>query len=262
MAMQLPTSVDVRAFLRRVLRPRSKLGKTTLWFGYLAIVLEILNAILRPAPGSILSGWASFISSLFVLFALLMSLRWARRKLLWRLRNRLIVTYVFIGVIPLILLVAGALVAAYLFAGQFATYAAMSDLQSELQHLEATNRSLATQFRSLARDGKLNQQLAGEIASASDENFRHRSVSIWEGDKGFVLAEPAQATMPPIKASPALPGDFAGFVLENNRLHLRVGQASGRWPASSDGDFQSAHHGGAAAARNLGAGSHNPVSAG
>src|SRR5271163_4242172 len=104
MAMQLPTSVDVRAFLRRVLRPRSKLGKTTLWFGYLAIALEILNAIIRPAPGGILSGWASFISLLFVLFALLMGLRWVRRKLLWRLRNRLIVTYVFIGVIPLILL--------------------------------------------------------------------------------------------------------------------------------------------------------------
>jgi sigma-B regulation protein RsbU (phosphoserine phosphatase) len=221
MAMQLPTSSDVRAFLRRVLRPRSKLGKTTLWFAYLAILLKMLEAIFRPAPGSILSGWASFTSLLVILFALLMSLRWARRKLLWRLRNRLIVTYVFIGVIPLILLVAGALVAAYLFAGQFATYAAMSDLQSELQHLEATNRSLATQFRSLARDGKLNQQLAGEIASASDENFRHRSVSVWEGEKAFVLAEPAQATMSPIKASPPLSGDFAGFVLENSRLHLR-----------------------------------------
>ncbi len=220
--MQLPTSVDVRAFLRRVLRPRSRLGKTTLWFGYLAIALEILNAIIRPAPGGILSGWATFISFLFVLFALLMGLRWVRRKLLWRLRNRLIVTYVFIGVIPLILLVAMALVAAYLFAGQFATYAAMSDLQSELEHMEATNRSLATQFRNLARDGKLNQQLAGEIASASDENFRHRSVSIWEGGKGFVLADSAQATMAPIKASPSLAGDFAGFVLEDNRLHLRV----------------------------------------
>ena len=220
--MQLPTSVAARAFLRRGLRPRTKLGKTTLWFGYLAIVLEILNAIIRPTPGSILSGWASFISLVFVFFALLMSLRWVRRKLLWRLRNRLIVTYVFIGVIPLILLVGMALVAAYLFAGQFATYAAMSDLQSELEHLEATNRSLATQFRSLARDSKLNQELAGEIASASDENFRHRSVSVWEGEKGFVLAEPAQATMAPIKASPALAGDFAGFVLESNRLHLRT----------------------------------------
>ena len=66
---------------------------------------------------------------------------------MWRLRNRLIVTYVFIGVIPVMLLVAMGLLAGYLFAGQFATYVAMSDLQSELQHLAATNRSLATQFR-------------------------------------------------------------------------------------------------------------------
>ena len=225
--MQLPTSVDMRALLRRVLRPRSKLGKTTLWFGYLAIVLEILEAIIRPGPGSILSGWASFVSFLFVGFAVLLGLRWVRQKLMWRLRNRLIVTYVFIGVIPLVLLVAGALLAAYLFAGQFATYAAMSDLQSELEHLDATNRSLATQFRSLARDGKLNQQLAAEIASASDENFRHRSVSIWESEKGFVLAEPAHATMAPIKASPLLPGGFCRLRSGEQPAASAHGQARG-----------------------------------
>ena len=80
-----------------------------------------------------------------------MGLRWVRRRMMWRLRNRLIVTYVFIGVIPVLLLVGMGLLASYLFAGQFATYVAMSDLQSELQHLEATNRSMAWQFRSLAR---------------------------------------------------------------------------------------------------------------
>ena len=49
-------------------------------------------------------------------------MRWARAKMLWRLRNRLIVTYVFIGVIPVVLLVALAVGSFYLFAGQFATY--------------------------------------------------------------------------------------------------------------------------------------------
>ena len=97
-----------------------------------------------------LGGWASFTSVLFVFFGLLLMFRWARRRLMWRLRNRLIVTYVFIGVIPIVLLVAIGLLASYLFAGQFATYVAMSDLQSELQHLEATNRSMAWQFSSLA----------------------------------------------------------------------------------------------------------------
>jgi sigma-B regulation protein RsbU (phosphoserine phosphatase) len=222
MPIQLPTSSDVKTFTRRVLHPKSKLGKTTLWFGYLAVALELLRAIVRPASGSMLSGWAGFISFVFIVFACLLGIRWLRQVLMWRLRNRLIVTYVFIGVIPVLLLVTMALLGGFLFAGQFATYVVMSDLQSELQHLEATNRSLATQFRTLARDGKLNEQLAGEIASASDEHFRHRSVSVWDNEKGFVLGEPGRVPAQPITTSPALKGDFAGFVLENNRLQMRA----------------------------------------
>ena len=43
------------------------------------------------------SGWR-------LLYAVV-AFRWLRSQLLWRLRNRLIVTYVFIGVIPVFLLV-------------------------------------------------------------------------------------------------------------------------------------------------------------
>src|SRR5271167_2795306 len=65
--------------------------------------------------------------------------RWGYRPLLWRLRNRLIVTYLFIGVMPILLLLLMGGIAGYLFAGQFATYVAFSDLHSELQHLQAAN---------------------------------------------------------------------------------------------------------------------------
>ncbi len=222
MPIHLPTATDLRDWLRRILHPKSKLGKTTLWFGYLALALEILRAIFRPAPGSMLSGWATFISFIFISCALLMGLRWVRQRLMWRLRNRLIVTYMFIGVIPVILLVAMALVAGLLFAGQFATYVATSDLQSELKHLEATNRSLAMQFHTLAEAGKLNEQMAGEITNASAESFHHRSVSVWSGDKGFVLPPPGEAAAPLISPSPAFKGDFAGFVLDDNHLQLRT----------------------------------------
>ena len=222
MAIQVPTTDDLRAYLRRTLHPKSKLGKTTLWFGYLAAALQILRLIFRPGAGTMLSGWASFITFVFIVCGLLLGFRRLRRQLMWRLRNRLIVTYVFIGVIPILLLVAMALLGGMIFAGQFATYVAMSDLQSELQHLEATNRSLATQFRTLAKDGKLNEQLAGEIASASDEHFRHRSVSVWDNDRSFVLGETGRLPAQPIKTSPALKGDFAGFVLDSNRLQMRA----------------------------------------
>jgi phosphoserine phosphatase RsbU/P len=221
--MKLPDKSDLQAFARRTLRPKSKLGKVTLWFGVLAGILELLRLIVRPEPGSMLSGWASFISFLFLVFAFLLGFRWVRQKLMWRLRNRLIVTYVFIGVIPVILLIAMGLIAGYLFGGQFATYVAMSDLQSQLHHLEATNRSMAAQFGVLAKSGRLTPELAHEIASASDENFRHRSVSVWEGDKGFVLSESERVTqMGPVRPSAAFKGDFAGFVMDNQHLQLRA----------------------------------------
>jgi sigma-B regulation protein RsbU (phosphoserine phosphatase) len=223
MAPKLPGSLEIKAWLRRVLRPKTKLGKTTLWFGGLALVLELLRLITRSPSGTMLSGWAGFISYVFVVFALLMGSRWVRRRLMWRLRNRLIVTYVFIGVIPIILLVAMALLAGYLFAGQFATYVASADLQSELQHLESANTSLAAQLHSMVKTGGLTEQLATEIARASAESFRHRTVTVWEDDHGFVVPADRQGTeAQPIKVPAEIKGDFGGIVLDGKRLHLRV----------------------------------------
>jgi len=219
MALQLPTATDVKLLLSRALRPKTKLGKTTLWFGGLALLLKLLVWITRSSSG-LLTGWASVIVFVFAFCACLVFLRWARYQLMWRLRNRLIVTYVFIGVIPIVLLVAMAALAGYLFAGQFATYVAMSEVQSELQHLESANKALAFQLRNLSRSDKLTEPLAGEIASASAENFRQRTVTVWEGDRSFVLPAEQRDTRP-VKPE-AIRGDFAGTVIDGDRLRLRA----------------------------------------
>jgi phosphoserine phosphatase RsbU/P len=221
MPPKLPDSIELKAWLRRVLRPKTKLGKTTLWFGGLALILELLRLIFRSV--TLLSGWANFVLYIFIVCALLMGLRWLRLRLMWRLRNRLIVTYTFIGVIPIILLVAMGLIAGYLFAGQFATYVASAELQSELQHLESANASLAVQLRNLVRTGGLTEQLASEIAGASAENFRRRTVTVWEGDRGFVVPPERQGVEArPIKVPPEIKGNFSGIVLDGKRLHLRA----------------------------------------
>ncbi len=220
--MTLPDSDQIKAQLRTFLRPQSKLGKTTLWFGVLAGLAEILQLAVRPAPGTLLSGWAQFLSFLFVFFLLLLGFRYLRQKVMWRLRNRLIVTYVFIGVIPVLLLVAMGLLAGYLFAGQFATYIALSDLQTELEHLESANSALTAQFRSLARNHTLTPQLAAEIASASEENFRQRTVTVLEGDKGYVISPGGQIQETQLKLPDAVKGDFSSFTMDQGYLHLRA----------------------------------------
>lgn len=221
--LNLPQSTETKALLRRILRPRTKLGKTTLWFGMLSGLLELARLVFRSPSGSMLSGWTSFLAFIFIACSVLMLLRYTRRKLMWRLRNRLIVTYIFIGVIPMLLLVLMFGLAAYLFAGQFATYIAMASLRTELRHLETSNIALAAQFRHLAHDGQLNPQIAAEIARASEENFLGRTVSVWQGDKAFVIPpELNGAKVEPFKVNEKVTGNFAGFVVDRDRLHLRA----------------------------------------
>lgn len=205
-----------------MLRPASRLGKTTLWFGSLALLLQLWKWIARSPSGTMLSVWAAIITYIFVVCLLLRGVRWARQQLLWRLRNRLIVTYVFIGVIPIVLLLSMVLLAAYLFAGQFATYVALTDLDIELQHLTAANTALAAQFRSLTQSGKLTPQLAAEITSASDEVFSQRTVTVLEGDSGFVI-EPGGKIVDVRGSIPEVgKNELSSFVMDNGRLHLRA----------------------------------------
>jgi sigma-B regulation protein RsbU (phosphoserine phosphatase) len=208
---------------RRILRPSTKLGRATLWIGGLSVLLIALRWITGSASGSKLGGWAAFITVVFAFCALLLASRWAWRHLMWRLRRRLIVTYIFIGVIPIMLLLLMAGVGSYLFAGQFATYIALSDLQSALQHLEAANDALAAQLKTLERSGTLNEQIAGELTAVSGENFPQRTVSVWQGEKGFILsAGGVLLEARPAKVPDVIKGNFSGFVIDGDSLQLRA----------------------------------------
>ena len=221
--IKLPEFSAVRARLMRILRPSTKLGRTTLWIGGLSVLLIALRWVTGSASGSKLSGWATFVTVVFAFCALLLTFRWARRHLMWRLRHRLIVTYIFIGVIPIVLLSLMAGVGSLMFAGQFATYIEISDLQSALQHLEAANDALAAQLSTLERSGKLNEQIAGELTTVSDENLPQRTVTVWRGEKGFILSTGgALLKARPAKVPDVIKGNFSGFVVDRDSLHLRA----------------------------------------
>ncbi|HMD76603.1 MAG TPA: PP2C family protein-serine/threonine phosphatase [Terracidiphilus sp.] len=149
--------------------------------------------------------------------------RWAKRLFMWRLRHRLIVTYFFIGVIPVVLLLAMTALSGHLFAGQFATYAAISNLQAALQYLETPIDAQAALLASLDRPGKLDKQIAGEFSHISGENFPQRTVTVWKGDEGFLLSTSgALIKAHPAKVPDVIKGDFRGFVLDGGFLHLRA----------------------------------------
>ncbi|HET9696426.1 MAG TPA: hypothetical protein VFP40_06130, partial [Terriglobales bacterium] len=132
---------------RQGLVPESRLARFTLYLLGVDVFLILYQWVmvkLRGPGAASVDGWIWFLSYLSAFLFLIVALRWFRKRLMWALRNRLIVTYVFIGVIPVVLLIGLGLLMLYLFVGQFATYVASSDLQMEIRRLDAVNERLAS----------------------------------------------------------------------------------------------------------------------
>ena len=93
------------------LRRLSPLDRIALAVLALYVVFRGVEAAGRPLPFGVFAGFLAFLA---VIYLAIRSLPWIRSRLLWRLRNRLIVAYVFIAVVPVVLLLAMAGAASYL----------------------------------------------------------------------------------------------------------------------------------------------------
>ena len=221
--IKLPDLSATKDRVKRLLRPRTKWGRVTLWSGGLSVLLYALGWLTGSRSSAKPNGWTVFVALIFAFCVLRIVTRWAWRRVMWRLRYRLMVTYLFIGVIPVVLLLTLVGVGIFLFAGQFATYVAISNLQSELQHLEAENDALAVQLGTLARSGESEKQIAAGLSTISAEKYPGRTVTVWHGDEGFTFSSGGALLKAHAARVPdAAKGDFKGFVLEGDLLHLRA----------------------------------------
>lgn len=210
------------------LLPRTRLGRFTLYLLGLTVFLYLLEQVLlRFAPQSsrtALDAWVRFLSFALGILGVLLLLRWIRHRFMWRLRNRLIVTYTFIGVIPLVLVLVMVLIAGYLFAGQFATYLVTSELQAELKSLQAANATLAAETaarlrRRAARSAKP-ESLPG--FRPDDPRLAGTEVVAWYQDQAIELHRPARQVGAPTSRPAWVQDEFSGFILANAALYLRV----------------------------------------
>jgi phosphoserine phosphatase RsbU/P len=197
--------------------PKSLLGRLTAYILALDIFLYLLQRLLHlfgPRGGSSLEGWIDFLTFIAAVLVFLVFLRWLRNDLMWRLRNRLIVTYVFMAVVPILLLVAMAGIAGYIFAGQFATFIVTGDIKSELRSLEASNRALADAMATQLQRG----QRVENLLVAEGKETGHQ-VTAWYRGKLVVGASAPAAQAPP----PGFAQDgFNDLVRDHGRLYLRA----------------------------------------
>ena len=102
-----------------------------------------------PSGGGALLGWMQLLAGL-ALIALAFPLAWRliRTRLLWSLRSKLILTYLLIGLAPVVLFVTLAGVSAYIAAGQFSIHLADTRMRQEVTEMVADN---ATRTARMAR---------------------------------------------------------------------------------------------------------------
>ncbi len=113
----------------------------------LAIAAYLLTRIWRLAgniPPNNLWNLLLAVALAYLLF--FRGFPWARAHLPWRLRNRLIVAYLFIAVVPLLLLFAMAMLAVYLLYWHFGAYLLYADIQNRVQEVSETAETIAESY--------------------------------------------------------------------------------------------------------------------
>jgi phosphoserine phosphatase RsbU/P len=188
----------------------------------LLLILHKLLGILKSSWGESLGGWVSFLTFVVAVLFLFLAVRWLRARVLWRLRNRLIVTYIFIGVIPVVMLVTLALGSFYLFAGQFATFIVTTGLESELKSVAVANSAIAHHFAAQLRQGTSHDAAALEGMREADQSWADRQVCVWLDKKIVLNSSPAGGNTPAPDLPPYLKNSFRNVVRDHGKLYLRA----------------------------------------
>ena len=203
--------------------PEGRMARLACYLAAMAAVLFALQKLMGLFARSWadhLGGWIGFLVFLSALLFFILAFRALRRKVLWRLRNRLIVTYVFIGVIPAVLLVGMALITLYGLAGQFAVFVVTSEIHSQLRSLESANAAVTNELAARLERGEnpAAESLAG--LRKRDPAWSRRQVCAWYGDKPLPLCNEFKGTSLTLPAF--VKGRFRDIVRERDGLDLRV----------------------------------------
>jgi phosphoserine phosphatase RsbU/P len=228
-------SLELESKLRaRNLWPQSWVawaGLYVLALDLFVFAVQLLAGRFWPGMWDSLTGWVIFLSLLAIVLLAIAGFRWLRSQVLWRLRNRLIVTYIFIGVIPVLLLAVISVIALYLFAGQFASFVVTSDIATRLHAMEASNRAIAhSLLNRLGRDERIDAGVVG-LTRPHRPEWARRQLCVWYRDQ-------PQANCAGPDGSPALDSpsfitdDFRDIIRDHGKLYLRVATVVAEEPES------------------------------
>ncbi len=210
---------------RRIRRdpPKGKIHRIAFWL-LVAYLIFLVASLLPGNAGQFFQAIGGFTLFLLVIFSIPLFWRWLMRRILWKVRNRLVVTYLLMGLTPVVLFATLALVLLYVFSGQFAIFAANGVIEAEQAHIASENRAFAI---SAAHALAANPNAESITLPEFDDTDPHRprtavTFAAFENGRPLRLV-PDEFNSSRIEHPPAwVHGNFSGLVEDHGALFLRA----------------------------------------
>jgi sigma-B regulation protein RsbU (phosphoserine phosphatase) len=155
---------------------RSRAGRLFLVSAVVKLVLALLErAVTLPAVLSIVGIAATLGLLASVGYFIVRLIALTQRQLLWRVRRRLILSYIFIGVLPAMLIIGFALLAAATISMNVSAYLFRDGYDSMLESVGIIAQAAASD---VARDPSSVKDILARTHRVSRERFRNLSVSV------------------------------------------------------------------------------------
>ncbi|HTC76843.1 MAG TPA: SpoIIE family protein phosphatase [Edaphobacter sp.] len=228
---QLPPPAEPQAPSGLWGRLPTGLAGAAFWLGVWFCLLFFLARI-PGGFGTFFGILQIFVGIALVSVALPLLWRLVRKHMLWSLRNKLVLTYLLIGLAPVVLFVTLVSVMAYIAAGQFAIHLADTRLQGELTQIGVENEHRAERImQELERLPPGSSKPFPEIISQTERAIAlelprgrlHREMQAFLNGMPIAADGGARGKTPFVLPPWAteLPGEhFAGLVLDYNDLFL------------------------------------------
>ena len=113
------------------------------------------------------SGFLFFLAICAAVYWLVRGWVWARGHLLWSLRNRLVAAYIFIAVVPVLLLLSMVGLAAYLLYWQLGSYVIYTEMEEREERVGVVATAMATSYAAEATLGRTAAALALPVDPAT-----------------------------------------------------------------------------------------------
>jgi Serine phosphatase RsbU, regulator of sigma subunit len=222
--MQIALSARLKGWAKK---PPTGLAGAAFWLALWFCALLLL----RLLPG----GWGTFfnVTEIFVGVALVsvgvpLIFQTVRRRMLWSLRNKLVLTYLLIGLAPVVLVVTLALISAYIAAGQFAIHLVDSRLQAELSQMDGANAHRADVIVQVLGGKPSVEEMEEQDSTISRLDVK--GMRLIPATKAYINGAPIALDTIHEKTPLGLPpwaselkgGDFQNLVLDGGELYLVV----------------------------------------